>query len=278
MIRFFTAVFGKDYVRAAKGLLRSFKQYTPGAELIIFTDMPSCFDQDAVVHIEFDELVSQMPDFYRLPTSGQYRNVFKFFLFQRLRALYPDDDLCWVDADMLVLCDLTQHLVSGKINVMAHGRRDGQVIECGDGLAVEGSRYAIGGLYSLPPSPAPDLLVRLASERATWTGVADLVRGSGDQLTLNHLVARSGIPVHWITDDQRYIYNLEIGQNVHPVVGDAGLANIRLEDGKLIREGRQIAVVYWIKLRLNAHFHHNFSTFQPDVANLLIDLYREDEP
>lgn len=96
--------------------------------------------------------------------------------------------------------------------------------------------------------------------------MSPLIRRSGDQITLNHLVARSGLPVHWISDDRRYIYNFEIGEGVHPMVGGPGLAAIHLEDSTLTRDGRRVVVFCWVKNKLDAHLENGFETFRPEVA------------
>jgi hypothetical protein len=272
MIRFFSAAFGESYVRVARALLRSFEEFAPEASICVFTDAPEVFPSGQAVYARFDELLEQLDSFHR-SIDGQLRNAFKFVLFERMRKIYPQDDLCWIDADMLVFSDLSTHVATGKINVISHGRRDLQTIGLGDGLSVRGDRYAIGGLYSLPPGAALDSLVALSRERYSWTNVAPLVQFSGDQITLNHLVSKSGLPVHWLTDDRRYIYNLEIGENVHPIVGDPGLSAISLREGRPVREGREFAVFCWIKSKLDAHLADGFSTFKPEVAELLNRLY-----
>jgi hypothetical protein len=274
MIRFFTAAFGSAYVPAARALLRSAELFASETNITIYTDLPTCFRTHTctTISICFDELLTELDEFHR-SSRGQLRNAFKFSLFRRMRQRYPSDDICWIDADMLIFCELSKHIVPGHINVIAHGRRDDEVIACGDGLNIRGDRYAIGGLYSLPPGPALDFLLERARERPHWTDVAPLVRGSGDQITLNHLVARSGLPIHWLSDNRRYIYNLEIAENKHPVVGDIALTEITLHEGRPTRDGRYIAVFYWIKNKLDAHLTDNFSTFRPEVATILQNLY-----
>lgn len=274
MIRFFSAAFGEGYVAAATGLLYSFARYAPNAEIRLFTDRAAAFvnSHGNVESASIEELLAELGEW--LPDlPGQRLNAFKFVLFEHMRRRYPQDDLCWIDADMLMLDEPSSFLQAGHINVMSHGRRDDEVIACGDGLNVPGDRYAVGGLYALPPGGAEPYLRQMHMARASWTDMAPLVRTSGDQVTLNHLVARSGLPVHWITNDRARIFNLEIGEGVHPVVGDAGLARLSLRDGKLIRDGRRVAIFYWIKPRLDAHIADGFSTFQPEVAEWLRGMY-----
>jgi hypothetical protein len=272
MIRFFSAAFGQAYIQPAKALVRSFDLFAPDAQISIFTDLPNRFGSERVIKTAFGELIDELDQFHR-STDGQLRNAFKFLLFDRMRQLYPEDDLCWIDADMLVFTDLSRHLRPGFVNVMAHGRRDEQLLNLGDDLTVRGDRYAIGGLYSLPPGPALDFVFDAARARQNWGDVDRLVRFSGDQITLNHVVARSGLPVHWVSDDRRFIYNLEFGENTHPIVGDAGLKAIEMLNGIPVRDGREFAVFCWIKNKLDAHIADRFSTFSPEVADLLRKLY-----
>lgn len=269
---FFSAAFGKGYIKAAQALLRSKEIFAPEIDIRLFTDEPDQFSNRNIISLRLDELIKELDEFHR-STDGQLRNAFKFQLFDRMRKIYPTDDLCWIDADMLIFTDLSKHLRPGFINVMAHGRRNEQVLNLGNGLAVRGDRYAIGGLYSLPPGPALDFLFDTAKARHAWQDVDGLVRLSGDQITLNHLVARSGLPVHWFSDDRRFIYNLEFGENIHPVLGDSGLRAITMQNGLPVRGERRFAVFCWIKNKLDSHISDRFSTFTPEVADLLLHLY-----
>lgn len=277
MMRFLTAAFGKSYLVAAHGLTRSFHRFSPEASLTVFTDLPGGFAFGDVVAMRYADLIAGLDSFYQNPL-GQFQNVFRFLLLRRLREQFPDDDLCWIDADMLVFGDIGQHLVPGQLNVMAHGRRDDQVLDCGGGLIVSGNRYAIGGMFSLPPGPALDHLDRTLADLPGWDDGGGPLKNMADQLALNHLVARSGLPVNWISDDRRFIFNLEAADALHPVVGDAGLSQIALVNGRPWRTGRRIALMCWIKKKLDAHLKDNFSTFRPEVAALLRDLYAPSMP
>ncbi len=272
LIRFFSAAFGKSYVQAAKALLRSKEIFAPEIDIRLFTDEPEQFLGQNIISLQLNELIEELDEFHR-SVDGQLRNAFKFQLFDRMRKIYPADDLCWIDADMLIFTDLSKHLRPGFVNVMAHGRRDDQILNLGNGLTVRGDRYAIGGLYSLPPGPAIDFLFDTIRARHAWQDVDRLVRFSGDQITLNHLVARSLLPVYWFSDDLRFIYNLEFGESVHPVLGDSGLRAITMQNDLPVRGDRQFAVFCWIKNKLDSHIADRFSTFTPEVADLLLYLY-----
>lgn len=272
MFRFVTAAFGEPYFLSIRGLLRSFAQFAPEEKVIVFTDMASRLSGAEIVPVDYSELVSDLDPFFQ-QTNGQFRNVSRYVLLKKAQEMYPDDDLCWIDADMLVLRPLSGHLLRGQVNVMAHGRRDDQVLDCGGGLTVPGTRYAIGGMNSFPPGPAIDYLLQTVRELPTWPDEGGPNRSMSSQLVLNHLVARSGLPVNWLTDDKRYIFNLEIGEAWHPVVGDAGLAKLKFEGKALVRDGREVAVFCWIKSKLDAHVKKKFSTFQPDVAQFMRQMY-----
>lgn len=273
MIRFFTAAFGESYARFAQALASSFIKFSPGTNLHIFTDNPKKITHSLVEEITIEDLLKSLDKFHH-STDGQLRNAFKFALFKRMREKFPADDICWIDADMLVFEKMENHFKPGFVNVINHGRRAGQVIECGDGLNVEGEAYAIGGMYSLPPGGGEDYLLEASRRRPSWKGVSDLVKYSGDQIVLNHLVARSGIPINWITDNKEFIYNLEIADAVHPIVGDKALGAIRFGGKSLYRGKRQIAVFCWIKNKLDAHIIDEFKTFHPSAREVLLDLYK----
>lgn len=272
MIRFFTAAFGENYARYAQALATSFKAFSPASTLHIFSDHPEKINHPNVEKLTIDELLESLDLFHR-SNEGQLRNAFKFAHFKLMRDRYPEDDICWIDADMLVFDNMENHFKLGHINVISHGRRPGQVIECGDGLGVLGEVYAIGGMYSLPPGKAEEYLLETSRKRHTWTDVSPLVQLSGDQIILNHLVARSGIPVNWITDNKNYIYNLEIADALHPVVGDKALSEIQFDGKKFFRGERQVAIFYWIKNRLDAHLKDKFKTFHPSVREKLEEFY-----
>lgn len=272
MIRLFSAAFGSRYLLPAIGLRNSLARFAPDIPFSLFSDLEEVAAWDSAIRAELGELVSTLDEFHQAEL-GQRRVGFKIELFRRMREKYPSDDLCWIDVDMLVLGDIAEHLQPGSINVMAHGRRDGQTLKLGDRLEVDGSRYAIGGLYSLPPGAAVGRFHELMLMRSTWTDLTPLVKNSGDQITLNHLVARSGLPVHWFSDDRRFIYNLEIGENAHPIVGDPKLAALERVGDSIYSEGRQVIVLCWIMNKLDAHFEDRFSTFREDVRQFLLEIY-----
>lgn len=273
MIRFFTAAFGESYAIFAQALASSFKKFSPDTNLHIFTDYPKRINHSFVEELTIENLLESLDKFHH-STDGQLRNAFKFALFKRMRERFPEDDICWIDADMLVFDKMENHFKLGFVNVINHGRRPGQIIECGDGLSVSGDMYAIGGMYSLPPGGGEEYLLEASRRRPFWEGISRLVKYSGDQIILNHLVARSGIPINWLTDNREFIYNLEIADSLHPVVGDKALGDLRYDGERLWRDDRKVAVFCWIKNKLDAHILDEFKTFHPDVREMLIDLYK----
>ena len=266
-LRFFTAVFGENYLRAGLALARTFNRYNR-IPLTVFTDQLGSFDNEESA--EFRELVAEYPPFYR--EFGQRNNVFKYSLIRRMQTMYPGETIGWLDADMLVFADLTQHAADSQINVISHGRRK-DIVNCGGGLKVPGQSYAVGGLFAVPPGPALDVLQEITQERPQWHDDGSPNHTSGDQLILNHLVNRTDLPVHWITDNHRYIYNLEVADNKHPVYGDPALARIRWIRRPVL-DGRPIVVFYWIKKQFDRHLETNFESFRPSVARRLMQLYR----
>jgi len=265
-LRFFTAVFGREHLRAGVALTRTFSRYNT-TPLTVFTDQPGWFEHEKEAN--FAELATEYPSFYN--QEGGRRNVFKYALTRRMQESFPGESVCWIDADMLVFDDLTQHLSDGHINVIAHGRRS-ESMNCGGGLRVPGEMYAISGLFALPPGPALGILETVTRERPHWEDDGSPNHNIGDQLILNHLLARTEVPVHWLTDDRRYIYNLEVADGLHPAPGDPALKRVRWHRRPVL-DGRRIVVFYWIKSKLDRHLQDEFCSFRPSVARRLMRLY-----
>jgi hypothetical protein len=120
-------------------------------------------------------------------------------------------------------------------------------------------------MWSIPPAPALQFMLEAACDFPNWMDQGGRNRRMPDQLILNHLVHRAGLPVHWLSDDDRYVFNLAVAENLHPVVGDPKLAQIRLNQGRFIPCNKYLAVFCWIKNKLDAHLEDGFSTFDADV-------------
>jgi hypothetical protein len=270
-MRFFTAVFGESHRRAGLGLSRTFHQHNPSGHLTVFTDLPQTFATGVIR--DFDLLISRYGSEFFDHVGGR-RNVFKYALFREMQEWYPSETIVWLDADQLIFDDLSKHLVDGHVNVISHGRRDGERVNCGNHLSVPGERYAIGGMFALPPGPALDFLEDVTKARPDWEDDGSPNHMIGDQLILNHLVAYGPEPVHWVSDDRRYIYNLELAEGLHPRVGDEGLRRIRWFGRRPVLDGRKIVLWYWIKQHLDLHLGDHFASFRPHVARRLERCYR----
>jgi hypothetical protein len=268
-MRYFTAVFGESHRRVAHGLVRTFKRYGPNTPLTVFTDLvdPSF---DNATFLNFNQLLNEYPAFYHI--RGR-RNIIKLRLFREMQRRFPEETIAWIDADMLVFDDLDKHLQEGVVNVIAHGRRNTQLVNCGDGLRVPGERYAIGGLFAIPPGPALAYLEHTTERRLNWHDDGNPNHMIGDQLILNHLVARGPFEVNWVTDNKRFVYNLEIGDGVHPGLNDEGLKRVRWYGKRPVTDGREVVVFCWIKRQVDLHIDNGFTTFHPVVSWRLRRLY-----
>lgn len=235
----------------------------------MFSDRPEAFRRGEPA--DWPALLGGFPPLYHEPIGG-LRNVFKLPLLDLMAERYPEEMIVWIDADMLIFGPLERHLHDGAVNVIAHGRRAGEVMDCGDGLAVPGERYAISGVFGIPPGPARENLWDIALGRPHWDGDGGRNRTIGDQLLLNHLVHRSGLPVQWISDDPNIIVNLEIAEAHHPVPGDPRLSEITWRSGPRL-DDRPIVIWYWIKNQLDLHIDDGFATFDRSVARRLRRLY-----
>lgn len=209
---------------------------------------------------------------YYLQAEGQYKTVFKFEIIRDMQERYPGDSICWIDADMLILAPLAPLMKEDFTNVISHGRRDDQELNMGNGLFISGSKYAIGGVFSIPNRDTLDELARIRSVAPYWKEIGPFA-SQIEQLIINHLVHDREHQVHWLTDNTDFIFNLEVGENLHPVVGDRLLQEIRLDVDGFFRGGRRFAVFCWIKNKLDAHILDDFRTFDVAVAQMLREFY-----
>jgi hypothetical protein len=269
-LRFVTAVFGEGHRQAGLALERTFSRSNRRSDLTVFTDLPNTFRRS--VQADMGRLTGGFHDSF-FDADGGRRNVFKYAVIRRMQEEYPADTVVWLDADMLVFDDLRRHLREGHVNVISHGRRDGELVRCGNGLEVPGERYAISGMFSVPPGPALDRLETVTRERPSWQDDGAPNHRLGDQLILNHLVSDGRFPVHWVSDDRRFVYNLELADGVHPRVGDEKLGRIRWSLRGPRLDGRAIVTWYWIKQHLDRHIRDDFSSFAAPVRRRLRSLY-----
>lgn len=269
-MRFLTAVFGDAHRRAGLAPKRTFSRSNRRADLTVFTDLPGTFRHG--VQEDMGNLTGQFDDSF-FDVDGGRRNVFKFPLIRRMQQWYPGETVIWLDADLLVFDELHRHLRDDHVNVIAHGRRDGQLVRCGNGLEVPGERYAISGLFSVPPGPALEFLETVTRQRPGWQDDGAPNQRIGDQLILNHLIADGCFPVHWVSDDRRFVFNLELADGLHPKVGDEKLRRIRWSLRGPRLDGRPIVTWYWIKQHLDRHIEDGFSSFAPPARRRLRSLY-----
>lgn len=249
-MRFVTAAYGPEYVRAATALRRSFDIAMPDAELLVYSNYAKIASPDCWISIK-EALVGTEPF---NPMGGRRCGVFSFGLLRRQHQLHGED-ACWIDADMIVLADLRPHFRKGVPNFICHGRRGGP-------------HFPIGGLFSLPPGPIADHLMGEVRARHDQ-------HPSGDQIVIQRYV-RCCPPIHWLTDDKTRIYNMELGQGLHPRVGDKNLKRIkRGPDGAWELDHRKIMVVCFTMHRLREHLADHFKSFTPLLAQRLRQFFKE---
>ena len=247
-MRFVTAAYGSDYVRAVRALRRSFDIAMPDAELLVYSNDDTVASPDCWISLK--EALDGTEPFD--PDGGRRCTVFSFGLLRRQHELHGTD-ACWIDADMIVLADLRPHFRPGVPNFICHGRRGGP-------------HFPISGMYSLPPGPIADHLI--GEVRARHDN-----HPSGDQIVIQ-LYARCCPPIHWLTDDKTRIYNMELGRGLHPRVGDTNLKRIkRGPDGAWELYHRKIMLVCFTMRRLREHLVDDFCSFTPPLAELLRKFY-----
>lgn len=280
-IRYLTAAYGDMHLWFLRGLTRSFGEAMPDHELHVFREE----------NAPLNGLIAPFGRFYDL---GQRVNVFKFALFRRMMERFPEDTICWIDADTLVLDDLTPYLDEGAVNVVGHGRRIAPM-PCGHGFAMPSALCVLGGFYALPPGPALRELAAIAHERTTWP--ADDNGGhSGDLVILNRFVHDTGIPVHRLdVAFPAHIFNFEISmRRAHPGPGDPGHMEIELRNGRpenitthhitgqipipcdgagLYLWNRKIVLLQWTAHALHEQLTDGFTHFRPEVSARIAGFY-----
>ena len=247
-MRFVTAAYGAEYVRAARALRRSFNIAMPGADLLVYSNDAKVASPDCCLSMK--EALEGTEPFD--PRGGRRCDVFKFGLLRRQHELHGED-ACWIDADMIALADLRPHFRPGVPNFICHGRRGGP-------------RFPIGGLYSLPPGPIADHLIGEVRARHDQ-------HPSGDQIVIQKY-AQCCPTIHWLTDDRTRIYNMELGTGLHPRVGDKNLKRIkRGPEGSWELNHRTIMLVCFTMHRLREHLEDGFCSFTRPLAEILRTFY-----
>jgi len=271
-----TAVFNRSHAGCGAGFLRSFRDHMPDATLLVCTDgcLPEPIFGEHIV-CDFETLYGPFGEFYE---RGPRRNVFKLAVLRSVRAMHPDETICWLDCDTVVLDDLGKHLKEGRVNVLAHSRRDKDV-DVGNGVTMPAHSYVMGGCFTVPPGPYVRELLQLAHERPGWVVPGDHSEQSGDQILLNHLVARHPDAVNYVTDDDTHLFNfahyLDEGEHWHPRAGERTLRRIAVNGTGMELDGRRIALFYWVSNTVHAHAAEGFNSFRPEVADLWLDYYRD---
>lgn len=269
-----TAAFGEPYRWAARGLLASLAESNPGAHVVVFSDAPMRGTDTVVVTRK--ELLDRYPAYYRHPRRA---NVAKFVMIETVGVMHSPDDLLWIDADTLVFSDFEQLGMSGALNLMRHGSRREETINCGNGLLVPGSDYAIGSPWGIPNSKEFfDFFDRIVEERLSWPDADDLQ--SGDQILMNHLrrAASAGtMPgnIHWFDEATNDILNYQLvsRKRGHPKVGRENYRHVRLRRGSIFAGERRVGLWTWTAPTLFAHRETGFRSFRRRVKRRLRALY-----
>ncbi len=275
---YFTASYGEQFTSTIlPGLIQSFIHYNPTKRLFVYCQEPQLIDrfssQIDLRHFDLENALSLFdPEFYRRGKSHR-NDVFKLALFRELSRDFPGETCCWLDADSLIFGDLDLHFKNGLINVVHHGRRDGEILDLGNDLRVNGERFAIGGVYSLPSLACIDEAIEIANQRAKWKKQGTYWSEDGDQITLNHLISRHGELTRFVTEDRRFIYNLSYHQGLHPYLGDPMLRRISTNGEKIVLDDREVVIFLWTQATLAQHIEERFSSFRPDVRRRLLDFY-----
>lgn len=270
-VTFVTTAYGDFYREfALKGLINSFIKFNPNEKLHVYIDAPISWPVPKnVTLINLDKaLIIKMTS----PTSTFFeRTSFKFEILKQSH-IRTQNGVCWIDADSLVLSRLSSQLNLNNICVMRHGScPDDEVFDCGKGLIVNGTKFAVGGVFYLPTIEDINFLIKLADERATWSKDEKAYWYSdGEQSLLNHLIHEedNSKRVSWM-DDSGNIFNWDFLSGRHPYPFDLNLTKITTSNDAFFYKERKFSILSWSSLTLREHKKLGFKTFNSDVKNIL---------
>lgn len=267
LISYITAAYGSFYRDVAlKGLIYSFYKYNPLSTLTVYVDeypewsAPKNCYFFLIPHHIYNSILTGDGSFFS-------RTSFKFSLMLETHKK-TKSGICWIDSDSLVLTNLDREIDASKISVIAHGScDDDEKFDCGGGLNVRGSYFAIGGLFYIPSKKDIEFLIEMVEERSRWADDKDAYWFSdGEQSLINHLVESESSKTDWLGSDGASIFNWSFLEFRHPVPFDSGLASIEArEEGFFVGE-KKLAVLMWTSLMLRRHSKQGFRSFSPGTA------------
>ncbi len=264
-----TAAYGEPYRWALGGLIASLAESNPSHRLLAFADEP--IPGVETVRAERDAYLAGLPNYYHHPRR---KNVMKFALVSEAMEKTGAQSALWLDADTLVFMPLDGIIQPNKVNVCQHGGRNNEVVDCGGGLQVSGSRYAIGSPWGIPNEARIGAMIEtLLIERLEWTD-AD-AQMSGDQIMINHLVSRlSDDEVSWMHEQTPEIVNYSIAHSKrhHPVAEKSAYSHLRLRNG-LFAGNRRVGIWTWTAPTLFAHREQKFKALPRRVRRYFLQLY-----
>jgi hypothetical protein len=256
---YITGVFGKAYVPMGKALVKSFSHYMPNDRLLVFSNHTRCFE--GAEHCTMQGLIRHRAKYRR----HQAANVFKFYLMQDVIERHGDD-VCWIDADSLVLDDLSPMLAPGKLNCIRHGYRR-PTENFGNGLYVSYRDYALTGFFSAPPGPFLNQAIDIYRTHETWQEQpTPRVRSTGDQWMWNHVVAANPVNVNWVAPPGKLL-------NMFARHFDERCSSLHVRGDELWNNHRRVSLFYFTTIRLRKLLKEDFPTFSDGVREFVRRWY-----
>ena len=258
-MKYVTAAYGEKYRRWAAALVRSFKEYNPGSELIVFAD-------GKVDGVEIN------PFSINSYQSGELELHIKTGVVSKV-ASDLGDDVCWIDCDQLALCDLSSLLVPGKFNVVGYGLT-GELRRIGNGMTLPQEHYVLSGFFSMTPEIA-------AAYRAQATGVrvpaAEGHQKLIEQELVNRLVVKFCDQVERIDVAHPDVVSNFVGTG-HPSPKNESFCSLSLGEDRVWRQdGRRVGMLCFTADCLEQHLATGFSAIRDERARTELQrLYRKD--
>lgn len=241
----------------ASGLVRSFREYVPGHQLMVYGDGPVYGTDVHYLSISHDRL-------------GLLELNIKTASVAAVSAS-SSGDVCWVDCDQLVLDDLTTFLVPDKLNVVGYGFGT-QQRNIGCGAAVAQKDYVISGLFSMPT----DIVAQYAQEAARPAPPAEGYDKLIEQELVNRLALKFSGRAHRLDlAHPSSVFGFVGG--AHPGIGNAEFCSMerRADRGWWIGDKR-VATAAFTADCLRAHLACGFDSFtHKETRDELLRLYKQ---
>ena len=277
-MRFFTAAYGEKYRLFCVGLVRSFADHLPGETLHVATDdvpgLEKILWNNGVNPSSVGVYELSRSDLDAWPIQAAPFRARNLRVIQKFCSRLPgNENVCWIDADALILADPRPYMERGKINVIGHGIPPGgnelQEKRLGNQVVIPLRDYVIGCFWSMPAHLAIRM-ADLAIARNQWSDKG--VRSTVHQSVLNLVCKQNpGIVRRLDRLDEGLFWGLEAG-HLHPQ--NKSIREFRMVDGEIWYRDRKVMQLHMPSTALGRNMQRRFVDWPDDVGACLSTYWR----